>query len=74
MSNERYTLEKEGKNRWKCTDTHFHFEITWREHHYNDTQQVNPLGAFRSYDVMEVARAMREIGQWLYDNHKDIVL
>lgn len=47
--------------------------VKFTEHHFNDSQEVTALSNHPA-DVMTMARAMREIGDWLAINHKDIIL
>lgn len=73
---ERFILQKSRKNGcWTCVDTQFNIAISWQEHKFNDTQCVKTQKTekINLNEVKEIARAMREIGQWLYDNHQDIV-
>ena len=71
----RFKLEKSTQHpgRWVCTDTENMIVCRWRDHQFNDTQKVTMLNDNQNPDVMALARAMREMGDWLGENHHDKV-
>ncbi len=73
---ERYLLQKSATmaDSYVVTDTVNNIVITFKEHRFNDTQNVTFLNDEVNADALQLARIMREVGQWLYDNHRDISL
>lgn len=72
---ERFKIERSNVSPDKLvvTDTNNMIVVKFTEHHFNDSQEVTALNNHPA-DVMTMARAMREIGDWLAINHKDIIL
>jgi hypothetical protein len=78
----RYRLEKsEHPGWWVLTDLEKLIVIKFKEHEFNDTQQVSVLddealikkAQDEGYDVANyMAHAMQEIGQYMYDCHYSI--
>lgn len=70
---ERFILQ-EGKapSTWVVTDTINGIVVRFNEHQFNDTQKAT-LFDNHITDMMELARAMRELGDWLAVNYSDIV-
>ena len=58
---------------WVCTDTEYRIVTTWRNGRFNETQKVTMLEDYQG-SVMELARLMREMGDWLAANHRDKVI
>ena len=56
------------------TDTVNNIVITFKEHQFNNTQKVTFLNDEVNADALQLARIMQEIGQWLYENHRDILM
>lgn len=73
---ERFLLQKSTTmaDGYVVTDTVNNIVITFKEHQFNDTQNVTFLNDVVNADALHVARIMREIGQWLYENHRDILM
>jgi virulence-associated protein VapD len=73
---ERFLLQKSTNmaDGYVVTDTVNNIVITFKEHQFNNTQNVTFLNDEVNADALQVARIMQEIGQWLYDNHRDISL
>jgi len=66
---ERFILQASTTKRWwVATDTENGIVIRFEDHKFNDTQKVTLLDD-AVQDPMVLARAMREIGDWLRDNH-----
>lgn len=70
---ERFILQ-EGKepSTWVVTDTTNSIVVRFKEHYFNDTQKATLLDNHIT-DMMKLAKAMRELGDWLAINHPDIV-
>lgn len=73
----RFTLyraqpPKYDANLWTCTDKENDIVCTFEWHKFNETQQVE-VSEGTQPDVMALAKAMREMGEWLNENHKDII-
>lgn len=74
MAKERFELTS-GKNlMWTVTDNENGVKIEFREGLYNDTQKVTMLTESACGDVMTFARIMREIGDWMAENHEEVAL
>lgn len=73
---DRFLLQKSHDlpDWWVVADKQNGVVIRFEEHRFNDTQRVTDLSDNPITDYMLLARVMREIGEWLYNNHKDIAL
>ena len=73
---ERFTLEESRQpGYWIATDHWNGIELTFREHHLNDDQEVNLLGGntFASTEeAMAIPQALQELGFWLHKNHFEL--
>lgn len=72
----RYILQqsKSVADGWVCTDTETQIVIEWKEGHFNDTQKVTPLDeATAGTDALALARAMRDMTEWLLINKKNLL-
>ena len=58
---------------WECTDQENGIVCRFRWHQFNETQQVKVADGQTEPDAMAMAKAMREMGDWLAENHKDVV-
>ena len=47
--------------------------IEFEEHRFNETQKCTQLVDLYRPDVSKLARAMRQITDWLIENHKEIL-
>lgn len=66
---ERYKVEKSvDQNKWICTDMVHNIVIEFEEHKFNETQQITFAGK-QHYDVMQIAKLLREMADWLGENH-----
>lgn len=71
---ERFILQpSQEPGFWVATDTENGVVIKFKDHEFNDTQKVTTLEDEDPEDYMLMARAMREIGEWLVANHPDKV-
>lgn len=59
---------------WVATDTEHGIVVKFREHQFNETQQITLLDDVRGEDFMVLARYMRELGDWMAQNHYDIAM
>ena len=75
---DRYTLTPgEIRGEWKATDNVHGIVITFREHQFNETQQVSLLGgdSFSSMDqAMRMPVYLREMADWLREEHYSIAM
>ena len=71
----RYIVQesKTKQGWWVCTDTDHGVVVKWQAHKFNDTQRVTLLEDNTSMKALAIARLMREMGDWLAENHKDKV-
>ena len=70
----RFLLQRsqETKHGWVCTDLDHKVVVIWKEHRFNDTKKITFLEDAPT-DYLERARVMREIGDWLSENHNEIL-
>lgn len=74
MAKERFDLTS-GKNlMWTVTDNENGIVIEFREGLFNESQEVKLLTEFTSGDAPRMARIMREIGDWVAENHVEVAL
>lgn len=74
MEKERFELTS-GKNlMWTVTDNEKGIAIDFREGLFNESQEVKVLVNFFPFDASEMARIMREIGDWMAENHVEVAL
>ena len=68
----RFLLQRSQhqKHGWVCTDLYYKMVVTWQEHRFNETKKVTFLEAAPT-DYLVRARIMREIGDWLGENHNE---
>lgn len=74
MAKERFELTSGNNLMWTVTDNENGVKIEFREGLYNDTQKVTMLTESACGDVMTFARVMREIGDWMAENHTEVAL
>lgn len=69
-----YKLQKhtEKADYWVCTDLHNLLVCEFREHHYNDDQKFTLLED-TTMTASEIALMAAKMGDWLRDNHYNIV-
>lgn len=67
----RFILQrsKQQKHGWVCTDVDYNVVVTFQEHRFNETRKVTFLED-EPTDYLVRARIMREMGEWLNENHK----
>ena len=68
----RFLMQRSQKQKhgWVCTDVDYNVVVTFQEHRFNETKKVTFLEDAPT-DYLERARVMREIGDWLSENHKE---
>lgn len=74
MAKERFELTS-GKNlMWTVTDNEKGIAIDFREGLFNESQDVKLIAEFTYGDAPRMARIMREIGDWMAENHVEVAL
>ena len=72
MSKDRYLIQKsEKENHWICADQYNLIVAIWENGKFNETQEIKTLADFDSTNFMQLSRFMRELGDWLQENHSD---
>lgn len=74
MAKERFELTSGKDLMWTVTDNESGIAIEFREGLFNETQEVKLPADFAPGDVMKLARIMREIGDWMAENHVEVAL
>ncbi len=63
--------DSEKPNHFVVTDQTNGIVIVFEKGNFNGTQKVTELNKINPSDFMKIARQMREVGEWLHQNHKD---
>lgn len=72
MTSQRYELVKsEISGKWVCTDKENLIVCIFEAHKFNDTQKVTTLLNFDPNKFMKLATYLREMGDWLGENHNE---
>ena len=67
---ERFILQpSQEQGFWVATDKENGIVVKFKEHQFNETQQVTLLEDADPNDCMKLAKAMSEIADWLRANH-----
>ena len=74
MSKERFELTSGKDLMWTVTDNNSGIAIDFREGLFNDSQEVKLPADFNPADASGMARIMREIGDWMAENHVEVAL
>lgn len=74
MAKERFELTSGKALMWTVTDNENGVAIEFREGLFNESQEVKLLTEFTSGDAPRMARIMREIGDWIAENHVEVAL
>lgn len=71
----KYLLQKSDKRPlgWTLTDTENQIVCRFTEGQFNETQQITLLEDADPRMVMEMPRIMREMAEWLAQNHYELV-
>lgn len=65
--------ESEKQNHFVVTDQTNGICIIFEKGNFNGTQEITDLNNTDPVDFMKQAKQMREVGEWLYQNHTDKV-
>lgn len=72
MDKDRYLVKKsEKENHWVCADQHYKVVAVWEHGKFNETQDITMLEDFDPKHYMELAKVMRELGDYLAKNHRE---
>ena len=72
---ERFILQpSQEQGFWVATDKTNGIVVKFREHQFNETQQVTLLEDADASQYMKLARCLRELGEWLSTNHYNIAM
>lgn len=74
MAKERFELTSGKDLMWTVTDNENGIAIDFREGLFNESQEVKLLTEFTYGDAPRMARIMREIGDWVAENHVEVAL
>lgn len=74
MEKERFSLKAGANLMWTVSDTDSGVSIEFREGLFNETQKVSVPDSLQGSDAIKVASIMREIGDWMSQEHSDIAL
>ena len=74
MEKERFTLASGKDLMWTVTDNEKGIAIEFREGLFNESQEVKLPADFVPSDEPGMARIMREIGEWMAENHVEVAL
>lgn len=74
MEKERFTLTSGKDLMWTVKDNESGIAIEFREGLFNESQEVILPADFIPADEPGMARIMREIGDWMADNHSEVAL
>lgn len=74
MAKERFSLKAGANLMWTVSDAESGVSIEFREGLFNETQKVNVPDNMQGSDAMRVAYVMREIGDWMAENHAEVAL
>jgi hypothetical protein len=74
---ERFLLQKSElkENYFVCTDTENLIMCIYEKHNFNDNQEFQVLKDFKFTDTTanDLARIVREMSDWLRENHYDTI-
>lgn len=74
MAKERFELTSGKDLMWTVTDNESGIAIDFREGLFNESQEVKLPEGFTCGDASNMARIMREIGDWMAENHVEVAL
>lgn len=73
----KYTIQPSSTHPsgWVLTDIENNVVIRFKQGAYNETQEVTFLedSAALTHTPLELARILREMGEWIYNNHKELI-
>ncbi len=74
MAKERFELTSGKDLMWTVTDNENGIAIDFREGLFNESQEVKLIAEFTYGDAPRMARIMREIGDWMAEQHVEVAL
>lgn len=74
MAKERFSLKAGANLMWTVSDAESGVSVEFREGLFNETQKVHVPDSMQGCDAMTLASIMREIGDWMAQEHADIAL
>lgn len=74
MEKERFSLKAGANLMWTVSDAESGVSIVFREGLFNETQKVNFPDNVPDIDAIKVASLMREIGDWMVENHSEVAM
>ena len=74
MAKERFTLTSGKDLMWTVKDNESGIKIEFREGLFNESQEVKLTSDFVPTDEPGMARIMREMGDWMAENHSEVAL
>lgn len=74
MEKERFSLKAGANLMWTVSDAESGVSIEFREGLFNETQKANVPDNMQDSDAMTLAKVMREIGDWMAENHAEVAL
>jgi hypothetical protein len=71
----RFILQQsqDKENYYFVTDQDNEIVIEFQKGKFNETQKITELNNFNPNDFMKIARIMREIGEYLYQEHQELL-
>ena len=71
MENNRFVIQKSElkPGYWVCTDTENLIICTFENKNFNDNQEFKELENFDPAKYMQLAKIVREMSDWLRENH-----
>ena len=72
----RYQLQQSAQQQgwWVLTDKENGIVCRFHEHEFNETQKMTFLEDIKNPDASQIARLMREMGDWLATHHYNIAM
>lgn len=72
---DKYLLQKSAEKPqwWILTDTGLGIVLQFKEGEFNESQKVTFLNDIKRPDPLKIARAVRYMGDWLYENHRELM-
>lgn len=68
MNASRYSLLKLNNGKWLCADALTGITVSWDDRRFNETQEAT-INNDTNLDVSELAKAMREMSDYLRTYH-----
>lgn len=74
---DKHVIQPSGTlpNSWVLTDVENKVVIRFKQGAYNETQEVTFLedSAALTHTPLELARILREMGEWVYKNYNELI-